>query len=377
MVKGNDTQKIFKKILYIVPDVFSVGGIAKYNQSFLEVLLSKREYLVKVISRNDVLNGVNNISVISFGKVKNVILRKIFFTLRVIWEVVFSNPDLIICAHINFSLLTFFLKKILNKKYLILTYGIEVQNINRLKILSLRNSERIIAISDYTKQKLLSYLSNSDKIFLLYPTVDSDKFKIKSPSQELIQKYCLNGFKVLLTIARLSSSERYKGYDRVIEVLPKVLEKIPNTKYLLVGKGDDVVRLKELVFKRGLAEKVIFVGFVPEKELVDYYNLCDVFIMPSKYEGFGIVFIEALACGKPVIAGDRDASKEAILNGELGILVNPDDKDEIVQAIIRMLKKNVPKKLLDREYLREKVICVYGKDVFKKKVQILLNEILG
>jgi len=92
--------------------------------------------------------------------------------------------------------------------------------------------------------------------------------------------------------------------------------------------------------------------------------------MPSKKEGFGIVFLEALACGKPVIAGNKDGSVDAVLNGELGILVNPDDEDDIAKELIKVLKNDVSKKLINSEYLRTKVLEHYGIDRFIEKVKI-------
>jgi glycosyltransferase involved in cell wall biosynthesis len=154
--------------------------------------------------------------------------------------------------------------------------------------------------------------------------------------------------------------------------LPEVLKAVPNAVYILGGAGDDLPRVKSMVKEKSLEEKVILTGFIPDEELVDYYNLCDVFVMPSKGEGFGIVFIEALACGKPVIAGNQDGSRDAVLDGECGILVNPDKLEEIAESIIKVFKKEVSGKILDGRYLRKRVLEAYGFDRFKEKVKNLL-----
>lgn len=96
--------------------------------------------------------------------------------------------------------------------------------------------------------------------------------------------------------------------------------------------------------------------------------------MPSKKEGFGIVFLEALACGKPVIAGNKDGSGEAVVDGELGLLVDPDDTKEITKAVIKILKGNIAKGLLDGEYLRRRVIEEYGFERFKTKLASFIAE---
>lgn len=108
-------------------------------------------------------------------------------------------------------------------------------------------------------------------------------------------------------------------------------------RYLIVGDGDDRPRFESLADELGVRELVIFAGKVPSEELCDHYNLCDLFAMPSTGEGFGIVFLEALACGKPVIAGSKDASRDALLDGELGVLVDPEDPRELRDAIVAIL----------------------------------------
>ncbi len=116
-------------------------------------------------------------------------------------------------------------------------------------------------------------------------------------------------------------------------------------------------------------------AYFSDEEKTDFFSICDVFAMPSKGEGFGIVFLEALACGKPVVAGNKDASSEPLLNGELGLLVDPDNKEEIMKAIIGILKKEVPEKILDGKFLRRKTIESFGFEKFKEKVKNLIYEL--
>jgi glycosyltransferase involved in cell wall biosynthesis len=190
-----------------------------------------------------------------------------------------------------------------------------------------------------------------------------------------VRKYGLEKSKIILSVGRLAASEKYKGQDKVIAAMPLILKEVPGAKYLIVGRGDDKARLKNLAVELGVEDKVVFAGFIPQKELADYYNLCDVFSMVSKREGFGIVFLEALSCGKIVIAGNKDASKEALLGGELGILVDPDNKEMVAGSIVSALRKKVPQKLLDRRYLRERVVRAYGSDQFERRLKELLERI--
>src|SRR5437588_5443777 len=110
---------------------------------------------------------------------------------------------------------------------------------------------------------------------------------------------------------------------------------------MLSGQYDSAeeMRIRDLIRSCGVEEQVILTGFLTEKELSDYFLLADLFVLPSKKEGFGIVFIEALACGLPVICGNADGSIDAIRNGELGTAINVNDQDELEKAIIKHLEK--------------------------------------
>src|SRR5205807_3019227 len=125
--------------------------------------------------------------------------------------------------------------------------------------------------------------------------------------------------------------------DEVLQVLPSLATKIPNIAYLVVGDGSDRARLEQKARQLGLEERVIFAGRISEEEKSDHYRLADAYVMPSSGEGFGIVFLEALACGIPVIGSKIDGSRDALRNGRLGILVNPTDPAELRTAILQTL----------------------------------------
>jgi glycosyltransferase involved in cell wall biosynthesis len=143
---------------------------------------------------------------------------------------------------------------------------------------------------------------------------------------------------VLLTVSRLASSERYKGHDRVIRALPRVLEQHPETVYVVVGDGDDRSRLETIAAKTGVSAQVRFTGLIGGDDLADYYRLADVFVMPSTGEGFGIAFLEAMASGVPVIGGNRDGTVDPLVDGALGTAIDPDDEDQLVGAICAALR---------------------------------------
>ena len=169
-----------------------------------------------------------------------------------------------------------------------------------------------------------------------------------------------------MSVSRLASSERYKGNDRVIRALPSVLTRYPDALYLVVGDGDDRPRLEALAAELGVTEKVRFVGLVSSEELPDYFRVADVFVMPSTGEGFGIVFLEAMACGIPVIGGNKDGSLDALADGVLGFAVDPENDEELVSAICSALRNARPEasrsRRFDIQFFTEhlKALCAHG-----------------
>ena len=200
-------------------------------------------------------------------------------------------------------------------------------------------AHKIFAVSAYTKKLLVQSGVESGLIVVTGNGISTDEFSREAAPQKLKQKLGINGEKILLTLARLHPR---KGQDMVIAAMPRVLEKAPNTKYVIVGQGDYRDRLRELADQHGLNGNVIFCDSVPDDEIIDYYDMCDLFVMPSRregpwVEGFGISFLEAAARAKPSIGGSHGGVGTAILHGETGLLVDPRDPAKIADAIINLL----------------------------------------
>src|SRR5206468_10307454 len=169
--------------------------------------------------------------------------------------------------------------------------------------------------------------------------VDLSKYGPGPKPPHLIERYRLSGRRVITTLARLRADERYKGIDEVLEVMPSLVREMPDLVYLILGDGDDRCRLESKTRTLGMDSHVVFAGYISEEEKVAHYRLADAFVMPGRGEGFGIVYLEAMACGVPVVASKADASREAVLNGQLGLLVDPENPQEIRAAIKEALKR--------------------------------------
>lgn len=346
------------KILFISSDMNQIGGIEKYNRIFLSSL-RKRESDVFLIERK-----------------KGEFFSKSFFAINVLFFAIFKNPDFIICTHLHFSPLCSLLKKFFGIKFSISVYGIEVVKMREPFKKSLRFADAIIYLFEATAENILSQINGIEgKFFKLPNSVDEDHFKISERSQDLLSQYGLSDSKIILTIGRMSVLDGdNKGYKRVIKAMPNVIRRIPKAKYLLVGGGDDVSNVRQLIHELHLERSVILGDSPKNEELVDYYNLADVFVLPSKNEGFpAIVLLEALSCGVPVIGGNQKGAGIALLDGALGLIVSSDDIDSISDAIIRVLKRNVSPELLDKNILRSRTIEVYGTEAYQNQINKLLD----
>lgn len=349
------------KILFLASNLSAIGGIQQYNRNLASSIKEAGEEILLL----ELIGGG--------------IISKIRFAVEFFWKIFIWKPDIIICSHINFGVLCFFVKKILGIDYVLNFYGIDALELKFLRRKIVSSAKKIIILFEWTKKNILKQLPEiQDKIVSLISAIDESKFFIKEKSSELMEKFNLDGCKVILTMSRISKEEEKldnKGYRRVIKALPSIIKEIPRVKYLLVGGGDYLDEIKKMVEKSGLKDYIILPGAIEDKDRINYYNLCDVFVLPSKGEGCpAIVLLEALACGKPVIAGNRECRAEDFLDGELGIMVNPDDIEEIASAVIKVLKGDYSK-LLHNEILRKKALEIYGLVKFKEKVKLLLHEL--
>ena len=180
----------------------------------------------------------------------------------------------------------------------------------------------------------------SQKIELIYNGVNLDRFKEQQKSTDLLDRYGLEEKRVILTVGRLV--ER-KGIDLVIRSIPRIVSRFPDIHYLIVGDGPYRSVLEQLAQETGVADRVTFAGLVDDNELVGHYALCNVFVMPNRElpdgdtEGFGLVFLEANACGKPVVAGKAGGTSDAVRDEYNGLLVDGTNVDELATAVIRIL----------------------------------------
>jgi glycosyltransferase involved in cell wall biosynthesis len=264
--------------------------------------------------------------------------------------------DLVLCGLVNFIALSYVASKLQRIPAICILHGVEAWQPPRRPFsgFCLQGTRHIVAVSEITRSRFLSW-SRIDpaRVSVIPNTVATGHFRPGPKDPQLAARYRLAGKRVLLTVGRLDAAERYKGVDEVLGILPELLRRHGDLAYLIVGDGTDRARLESVVKQRRLEPYVRFAGYIAESEKAAHYRLADAYVMPSRGEGFGIVFLEALACGIPVVASKTDGGREAVLDGRLGTLVDPDDPSDVIRGIEIALgnpSRLVPPELRQFEY---------------------------
>lgn len=362
------------------PDLFSAkGGIQCYSSFCLKAFQNiYPNFYYDIFTKHDtqVQSQLPNLRFHASGGLP-LSIRTPAFATQLISLGFWHRPDFVFSTHLNFSIAAYLLKQLLGIPYWVVAHGIEAWDIKKTAIkTALHHADLILAVSSHTRARLLQEQNlDPNKISLLPNTFDATRFQSAPKPSNLLERHGIKPEQpVILTVARLATGEQYKGYDKILRAIPQIRKSIPDIHYLIVGKGDDRPRVEQMIAQLGLQDCVTLTGFVPEDELCGYYNLCDVFAMPSKGEGFGIVYLEALACGKPVLAGNQDGAVDALCHGELGALVNPDDVEEIAETLIKILRYAYPNSFMYQpEALRRKVIDTFGFERFQQTLKSYLD----
>jgi glycosyltransferase involved in cell wall biosynthesis len=228
--------------------------------------------------------------------------------------------------------------------------------------------DRIIGVSNFTLERFANWSrAREDRLRLLPNCVDLSRFTPGPKPVALLRALGLEHRTVILTLGRIAADERVKGFDEVIEAMGELKRAIPGIAYVIGGDGTDRERLEAKAAALGVADDVVFAGWVNEADKVDFYRMADLFVMPSRGEGFGIVLLEALACGLPVVGSAVDGSREALANGALGTLADPADRSELVTKIVAALGRSGAPTRPD--------LAAYSKEAFARRVASIVSDV--
>lgn len=330
------------RVLALISDAFGGhGGIALYNRDFLTALCEDPGTCQVVAVARTASRALEPLPdkldyTVAAGGLLNY-TRKLFGKVREN-----ASFDLVLCGHINLMPLAWLAARYLKSPILLEIYGIEAWQPTRRALTNrlVRSASLVTSISDFTRQRFLGWSGLPESDCVLVPNaIHADAYGPGEPEDGFLRRYGLENKTVLLTFGRLVSRERAKGFDEILELLPELIERIPNPVYLIAGDGPDRRRLQEKAQALGVESSVTFTGHVPDADKADLYRAAAVYAMPSRGEGFGFVFLEAMACGVPVIASSRDGSREAVKGGELGRVVDPDDREALLSAVLEALSQ--------------------------------------
>lgn len=248
--------------------------------------------------------------------------------------------DLVFCGHLHMAPLAALIARLSGARLWLQLHGIEAwAPPSPLVQQAVRQADLTTCVSRHTRRRFLAWARLAPNTVRVLPNTVEPRFTPGAKDPALQARLGLAGRRVLLTVARLAAAERYKGHDTVLQALALLLPRHPDLAYVVAGDGDDLPRLRQLAQDLGVAHAVRFAGFVADEDLPALYRTADLFVMPSTGEGFGIVFLQALACGVPVIAGDADGSRDPLRDGAEGELVPANDIARVAEAILRQLEQ--------------------------------------
>ena len=356
-------------ILTLQTTTFSArGGIPAYNRMVcraLNELGNGAEFRPRVLIAMDQEPDVTansralpNVSLQASGG------NRFAFVRRVIGILLSQPIDLLVLGHVNYAPLGMILKRLRpGLRYGVMVHGIEVwSRLPPMKRWALQRADFVSSVSEYTKRKMIEVNGvRPERIRILPDTIDwtvresfafrvssfeSDKEKSKdqrartnatpdfssltSDLPPLMSGLCL------LSVCRLEESEKYKGIDTVLEALPAVIDRVPSVQYVVIGSGSDLERHRALAAEKGISDRVHFAGSVDDATLRAAYEACDIFVLPSAGEGFGIVFLEAMHYRKPIIVANSGAAPEVIKDKQTGLVVEYGNVAQLATAITKL-----------------------------------------
>lgn len=329
-------------ILCLLTDAYGGnGGIALFNRNVVEALTRQPDVdelivLPRVVSTElqPIPAKVRHVSA-ALGGVRSYVAALLKEVRKA------RSVGFIFCGHVNLSPLAWFASRVLGVPWFLCIHGTEAWTRPRsIARYFVPRADRILAVSQMTIDRFRAWSGvEAERCRLLVNAFRPEEFALVPKDQDLSRKWGVTDQTVIMTLGRLSELEQAKGFDRVIRALPDVARLVPDIAYVIVGSGDDKARLEIIAQECGVSDRIHFAGFVPEEEKAKAYSVADAYVMPSTGEGFGIVYLEAMACGLPVVGSAVDGSVEALKNGELGQLIDPFDKQSLVDAIVRAVRQ--------------------------------------
>src|SRR5262249_36979169 len=307
----------------LVTDAFGGhGGMAQYNRDFFETMVN-----CGLASSLTVLPRFASNEVVTPSHVRQLVPRagRAFYVVAAVREAFFQSIDVVFCGHLFMAPLALLIARLKGAKLIIQMHGIEAWQLPTLFCrTAVEAADLVLCVSRYTRAQVLNWAAIAPERVVVLPNTVGVRFA-PGDGSKLRTAWGLLGKRVLLSVGRMSTQERYKGHDRVIRAVPKLLDAGQDVVYVIVGGGDDRSRLHLLADQEGVADRVWFMGALDPAALIDAYRMADLFVMPSTGEGFGIAFLEAMACGTPALGLAVGGALDPLAESGLGKAVSESD----------------------------------------------------
>lgn len=290
-----------------------------------------------------------------------------------------AKSDVQLLDHVGLGRLPGMLPLSASRQLILLIHSVEIWNNNRTDYeRTAQKASLLIANSEYTARKARAHYSDLPGIEVCWPGKDPETAGSESANSSWrdIMPGTTLGPHAILIVGRLSSEQRHKGHDHLIEAMPRILQTVPDAQLVVAGAGDDQARLGAKARKLGLADQVIFMGWVDKEQLHSLYSLCAVFAMPSDGDGFGLVFLEAMMHCLPCVGLQSGAAAEIFEDETSGILVNRDDRAAMADRLSSLLLDESLRMRLGKAGYQRYQSMFQGRHYSKRLQSILLEHLV-
>ena len=370
-----------KSLVGLFTDVLPTGGVQRAGRQVAAVaakFASEWGLVPRFLSLNDP-RGVHTLQVGSQEfSVSGYAGKKLRFA-RAALRAAGLRPALVFAMHPHLSPIVSAMR-LRNPRFqsIIFTHGVEVwRPLAWPRGTALRTADVIVGPSSDTVRHLISEQQISEEKTRLLPWALDPEFerRIALGGSSALPAAFPRGRRVVLTVGRWDPEEKYKGADTLIAALPGLRASIPDVSLVLVGDGKDRPRLEQIARDLGVSDLVVFLSRVEARELAACYANCELFALPSRGEGFGLVFLEAMAYGKPVIGGAHGGVPDIVQHGVTGLLTPFGDVEKLSSSLEFLLSDSQRAREMGARG-RERVHEEYTFDIFRSRLSGLLQETL-